>query len=213
MIILIFGDSITQGYWDEEGGWADRIKRFVMDTDIKRGYKGYHGVFNLGVDANFTKDVVKRFGSEVNARRFAGANASGDYGLIFAAGVNDALHIGKGFQSTPEEFLSELEDVYREAKQLTTRIAFINLLPIDENAKDQATASKDLFYTNGRIKLFNDVLEEFTKENNLTLINARGLFINNYELFSPDGTHPNSKGHESIYSVTIPIVKFWLYEQ
>lgn len=211
MVILIFGDSVTQGYWDEEGGWADRIKRYVMDADIKRDYKGYHGVFNLGIDANFTKDVAERFSSEVSARRFVGADANDDYGLIFAIGVNDTLHEGGGFQSNPEQYRKELENIKLKAKKLTSHIAFVNLLPIDENAKDQATGSEDLFYTNERIELFNDILEKFCNENKIILIDARKLFINNYELFSPDGTHPNSRGHKAIYSATLPIVNSWLY--
>jgi lysophospholipase L1-like esterase len=213
MVILIFGDSITQGYWDEEGGWADRIKRYVMDTDIKRGHKGYHGVFNLGIDANFTQDVVKRFDSEVNARRFAGADANSDYGIIFAIGVNDTLHKGSGYQSSPAQYLKELESLSQKAKELTSRIAFINLLPVDESVEDQATASEDLFYTNDRIELFNDVLKKFCKENRLTLVDARSLFLNNYGLFSPDGTHPNTEGHKAIYSQLLPILNTWLYKK
>lgn len=26
MRVLVFGDSITQGYWDTEGGWVKRIR-------------------------------------------------------------------------------------------------------------------------------------------------------------------------------------------
>jgi lysophospholipase L1-like esterase len=213
MIILIFGDSIAHGYWDEEGGWADRVKKRVMQTDIKRDYKGYHGVFNLGIDANFTQNVVERFSSEANTRRFAGADANSDYGVIIAIGVNDALHIGRGFQSSPERYASELEVLLEKAKGLKSRVAFVNLLPVNEGVEHRATGSDDSFYTNKRIELFNDVLEKFCKKNGLTLIDARSLFVDNYELFSPDGVHPSTKGHEAIHSLVQPILDSWLYEK
>jgi lysophospholipase L1-like esterase len=27
MIVLVFGDSIAQGYWDSEGGWVERLRK------------------------------------------------------------------------------------------------------------------------------------------------------------------------------------------
>lgn len=211
MVILIFGDSITQGYWDEQGGWADRAKKCVMKKDIARGYKGYHGVFNLGIDSNFTHNVVERFDHEVAARRFPGADANDDYGIIFATGINDTLHRGEEFQSSPSQYGRELDALYEKAKSVTSRIAFVNLLPVDENLENQATSSDERFYTNGRIELFNNVLEEFCEKNKLKLIDARSLFVNNYSLFSPDGTHPNTAGHDAIHSLVMPTIESWIY--
>jgi len=39
MIVFIFGDSITQGLWDSEGGWADRIKAFVQNEELSQVLK------------------------------------------------------------------------------------------------------------------------------------------------------------------------------
>ncbi len=210
MIIFIFGDSITQGYWDTEGGWADRIKRYVMAADIQRGYKSYHGVFNMGIDANFTHNVLDRLTAEVNTRRTPEADASSNYGVIFAVGVNDSLHKNDTFLSTPAQYGIELKLLLKKVNNLGSRIAFVNLLPIDESAKDQATASADLYFTNDRIRLFNDILEQFCTVNRLTLIDSRSRFVHNYSLFAPDGVHPNTRGHEAIYDSLMPTIKTWL---
>ncbi|HEY4963907.1 MAG TPA: SGNH/GDSL hydrolase family protein [Candidatus Saccharimonadales bacterium] len=212
MVIIIFGDSITQGYWDEKGGWADRIKKFVMDSDLKRGFKGYHGVFNLGIDANFTHHVIERFDDEIGVRKFPGADINSDYGVIFAIGVNDTLHKDSSFESTPERYGKELKILLQKARQLTTRIAFVNLLPVNEMQNNKDTSSDGRFYTNDRIKLFNGVLEGFCRDNKLTLIDVRSLFTSNYELLSSDGTHPTTRGHETIYSSVLPVIKSWLYK-
>ena len=211
MVILIFGDSITQGYWDEKGGWADRIKSSVMSSDIKQGFKGYHGIFNLGIDANFTHHVIDRFDDEVNARKFPGADINSDYGVVFAIGVNDALHKDDSFESTPEQYVKELNILLQKAKSLTTRIAFLNLLPVNEALTNRDQSVDGRFYTNDRIKLFNDVLESFCEDNELALIDVRSLFTN-YELLSSDGTHPTAQGHETIYSAVLPVINAWLYK-
>lgn len=28
MRVLVFGDSITQGFWDTEGGWVERLRKY-----------------------------------------------------------------------------------------------------------------------------------------------------------------------------------------
>lgn len=49
MRILIFGDSITYGAWDSEGGWADRLKRWAHQHYLANGTKLQ--VINLGIGA------------------------------------------------------------------------------------------------------------------------------------------------------------------
>ena len=72
MILFIFGDSITQGYWDDKGGWADRVKASVLAKDIANGFSTYHGVHNLGIDGNTTRQVIDRFEHETQARLWPG---------------------------------------------------------------------------------------------------------------------------------------------
>ncbi len=53
MQILIFGDSIAHGIWDNNGGWVARLRKFInsklMDDDF------YCLLYNLGVDGTAQK--------------------------------------------------------------------------------------------------------------------------------------------------------------
>jgi lysophospholipase L1-like esterase len=136
-----------------------------------------------------------------------------DYAIVFAIGINDTLHLNDDYESTPEKYNQELELLLYKTKQLTARIAFLNLLPVDEKLNNKDTTKDGRYYTNRRIELFNNVLEKFCIDNKLALINVRKLFTDNYALLSSDGTHPNTKGHEAIYTSVMPTIKSWLYEQ
>jgi lysophospholipase L1-like esterase len=49
MRLLIFGDSITYGAWDIEGGWAARLRKFLDGktlTDLFNSFE-FGGYFNI----------------------------------------------------------------------------------------------------------------------------------------------------------------------
>lgn len=211
MVINIFGDSIAQGFWDNEGGWVDRLRKHVMNKDAENGHAGYHGVFNLGIDANFTKDVVRRFNSEVTARRFEGADKNDDYVLVFSIGINDTFYASSGVVSTPERYLENLEELLSKSKQLTSRIVFLNLIPVDEENMNDELFDEGLYYTNERIELFNEVLETFCRDNRLTLVDIRDRFLKENGMYSFDGTHPSPKGHKEIFTAVLDVLTPWLY--
>jgi len=209
MILLIFGDSITQGYWDKEGGWADRVRASVLTKDIKNKFSTYHGVHNLGIDGNTTKQVVNRFGHESQARLWPNS----EYGIIFAVGTNDTVHTNQtDFLSTPEQYKAELTILLERARKLSDRIAFVNLCPVEESQTNPLPASSTgKCYTNDRIDLFNSVLKEFCDINNAVLIDVHEQFMKHDGLLA-DGLHPNTKGHQMIADMVLPTVSTWLYK-
>jgi len=114
MIVFIFGDIITQGLWDSEGGWADRIKAFVQNEELKSGIKNYHEVYNLDIDGNTTKNIIDRFEAETKVRFWPNE----EYAFIFAIGTNDTLHRNNQEpESTPESYKSELNKPVELAKK------------------------------------------------------------------------------------------------
>src|SRR5476651_375488 len=83
--ILIFGDSITWGAVDEDGGgWAQRIKQYVDKKTLTPGYAS--SVYVLGVSGDTTEDLLKRFNSEVQSRLDDESNLM----IVFAIGTNDS---------------------------------------------------------------------------------------------------------------------------
>ncbi len=208
MILLIFGDSITQGYWDKEGGWADRLRASVFARDIDESYAYYHGVHNLGVDGNITAQVLERFESESEARFWPNS----EYGVVFAIGVNDTVSYTDGRTiSSPSQYEQELSQLVHKARLFAKNIAFVNLCPVDESLTNPLPASTTgKCYTNARIDAFNDVLGSVAKSEGVTLVDVNSLFANKHDLLA-DGLHPNSAGHKIIYEAVMSEVKNWLF--
>jgi len=82
--ILVFGDSITYGNWDREGGWVQRLRKFLdkrnlTDPDF------YCLIYNLGISGNDTENLLKRFEFETEQRLKEGEETI----FIFAIGIND----------------------------------------------------------------------------------------------------------------------------
>jgi len=75
------GDSITFGFYDKEGGWIQRLRKFLddkllnelegLDKKILRKLKNpYFFVYNLGISGNTTENLLERFEFERISRNF-----------------------------------------------------------------------------------------------------------------------------------------------
>src|SRR5689334_22188081 len=113
MRVLIFGDSIVQGYWDSKGGWADRLKQHFNSKGLENiRNRNFTEIFNLGISGGGLTGLLERFDSEVIARKWPGE----DFVMVFSLGANDAMvdSDGKEF-STPEKFKKQLEELVAKA--------------------------------------------------------------------------------------------------
>jgi lysophospholipase L1-like esterase len=205
MITFIFGDSITEGLWDSKGGWADRIKAYVQAEEVKSGIKNYNEVYNLGVDGNTTKQLLERFEVETKARLWPDE----EYAFIFAIGTNDTLHRNNAeFESTPERYENELNQLTTLAQKYSSKIIFVDLLPVDESLTNPIkSSSTGKCYTNERISLFNQTLYNFCEGHSLLCIKINETFEQDYKNLLTDGIHPNDEGHELIANTIKPNLK------
>ena len=126
--ICIWGDSIAYGAWDEEGGWADRLRRFLHARTLASRFEEYYWVYNLGVPGETTDDLLKRFAPEHAARE--------PHIALFAVGINDSSHREKG--GTPrvpiERFRENISELLNQAKKGAEAVVCIGLTTIDEDA-------------------------------------------------------------------------------
>src|SRR3990172_5843344 len=130
MHILIFGDSITYGAWDSEGGWAGRLRAFLDRVQLEQRL-GYCLTYNLGVSGDTTRDVLNRFSPEAK-RRFEDEK---DLVIVFSIGSNDAEVINKTrLLLIPEkEFGKNINDLAKQAKKFSSKIIFTGLHNVDES--------------------------------------------------------------------------------
>jgi lysophospholipase L1-like esterase len=183
--ICIFGDSIAWGYYDPDGGgWADRLKNYYVasDKDVD--------VYNLGISGDHTGKLLKRLEAEIEARV--------PEIIIFAIGINDSklVHSEGKNGVIVEEFRSNLDEIMEIARKQTDKIIFVGLTDVDESKTDPIPWNLDRSYKDEYINQYEEVLENFCKENNVSFIKLAGL-IKKGELH--DGLHPNTSGHIKIF--------------
>jgi lysophospholipase L1-like esterase len=205
MRVLVFGDSITQGFWDTEGGWVARLRKHYDERQLKDLTNNDEPViFNLGISGDFTEGVIKRFENEFNARSWRWPNE--EFTFIFAIGINDTITIDGKEWSRPERYSSELYNLIELAKSKSNKILFIGLTPVDES-RANGRPGKPKMYNNERIILFDNALEKACQRNHVNYLKPyekiKAEMVNGNKLFD-DGLHPNNEGHELIFQLVQP---------
>lgn len=125
MRILFFGDSITQGFWDTDGGWVARIRKCYDKISVKDLDNNLQPeVFNLGISGNTTRDLKTRIKSETIVRTYKSSLPV----IVIAIGSNDCLiEDGKQWVSI-EEYRSNLLKIVDCVKPHAQSIVFERIL-------------------------------------------------------------------------------------
>lgn len=199
MRVLIFGDSITQGFWDIDGGWVNRIRKYYDQQMIDNTNNDPPTIFNLGVSGDSSDDVLARFESETKAR------AREELAFVIAVGVNDARTKAGVNYSDTNRYKQNLGEILKLARQHSSKILFVGLTPCVEERSNPVSWG-DTGYTNSRIKEFDNALREFCNENQVPFVEVFEPFAkaeSESELL-PDSLHPNDKGHQIIADLVKP---------
>ena len=198
MRVLVFGDSITQGYWDTDGGWVERLSKHydtLQVTDLKG--RDEPTFFNLGISADNSKSILDRIESETIARTRHGNLPI----VIIQVGVNDSSTDtlpGDESVSLPIQIYEQnLKNIIEKIKPLSSKIIFIGLSACDET-RTTPVSWGDFHYTNGAIKNYENKMKDIAVAYTCDFIPVFDAFIeelNNGKDFLPDGLHPNNDGH------------------
>jgi acyl-CoA thioesterase I len=187
MRILAFGDSITYGAGDSQGGWADRLKKEFHQAKLSE--EADHQLFNLGIGGDTSRGLLKRIDPEVQIR------TKWPVTVLIAIGVNDtrAIDTKDNYEVPLEEYKDNVLKIIQIAKKYTKKILIIGLTPVTHPELD----FKKYWYFNQRIEQYNEALKAIAQQESLPFV----------ELFSPmqaeniedyfikDGLHPNDKGY------------------
>lgn len=203
--VLIFGDSITQGMWDSKGGWAQRLIDDYFAEQMDNLDADVPVLFNLGVSADTTNELLARFEHETTARRRP------ELAFVFAIGTNDSRIDGKTPFSTPEQYAANLETLIAQAKQFVddSRILFVGLQPCDET-RTAPVSWRDVTYTNERLQLFDKILQEVCAEQNVQYAPIFEAYQKEQATKGDmliDGLHPDDAGHELMYRAIKPALE------
>lgn len=203
MRVLVFGDSITQGFWDETGGWVDKLRHYYDSRQLEDLENRHEPtIFNLGISADNSADLLKRVETETMARTRHAQSPT----VIIQIGVNDScVEDGKPQQSI-EQYKDNLHEISQKLSGLSSRAIFVGLSCCDE-PKTTPVFWGEYYYTNKRIKSYEQAMEDVANELKIPFIPVfeafSEAFANDSSLL-PDGLHPNQAGHKIIFDIVKP---------
>lgn len=201
MNILFFGDSITWGAWDEEGGWVARIKRSVDQKIISTNFNYYNDIYNVGISGDSSTDLLERFEFETNSR----IDTSQDTAFVIAIGTNDAMFDTEKevYRTSPQKFKNNILGIITKAKKYNGKIIFVGVFPVDDNALIPSSWPQNEVYKNKYMFEYNEILKEICAIQNIEFIDLFKIFSEQKykKLLSIDGLHPNNEGHKQISEV------------
>jgi lysophospholipase L1-like esterase len=212
MRVLLFGDSITFGAWDSQGGWADRLKRFynaeyqrVVETDNPNP----HQILNLGIGGDTSRNLLARFEHEYKAR----ASANWPPVFVIAVGVNDTkVPRGGGANLVPiDEYRANMRAIVQLAKKYSDKILLVGLFPL----RDEELPFKDVVFRQDTVEQYDAVIDEVSKEFSVPKVEVLQVIAAQHDyksLFFADGLHPNDAGHGRIYDLIKPAVELLIRE-
>lgn len=193
--ILFFGDSITYGAWDTQGGYVERLKAKAHQQTVQSGGEQKIQVVNLGLGGDSSTKILARLEPEIQARQ----SSSWPLILVFSFGTNDERQ-SQGKVETPKtQFESNISAMITIAQKVTQTILFIGASPL---AKSEVVF-KDKNYSNSRIDEYNALTKKISTAANIPFVSLKDAFKNatDQKLFAYDNIHPNDAGHALIASV------------
>jgi len=196
--IAVLGDSITNGYYDEEGlGWIARLS-ILLNKDEPNSY-----IFcNHAVGGDRIYDVKYRLFSSVE--RYASS-------LIIAVGVNDTYVYVKR-DAPPVLYMGLREEIWNDvlafAKKLVPQVFVFGILPVDE-ARVPARVSnygEEKFFRNDYIVDYNERIKGWCEHHDVPHINFHQRFLDTGHVrLLADDVHPNAEGMQ--------LLAQWAYEE
>lgn len=198
MQTFVFGDSISYGMWDEEGGWVSRLKKYYDSrTILSRDLASYNSVIGLGVSGNTTEDLLNRIEKEIEVR----LDGTRPVVMLFQIGINDTDPI-IGLQE--EKFRSNLILLVDKAKNYADISAFLGILPLSEENIDPFTEMRESQKKDTLALKYNKILKEVCKRASMDFIDLREKFTSqglDFNSFLFDHVHPNKEGHDMIFHI------------
>lgn len=201
MRVLVFGDSITQGYWDTEGGWVDRLRKHYDELQVQDFDKDQPTIFNLGISADTSRNVLARAEAEIKARTRHNIPPI----AIVQIGVNDSCAEPGGNMVPIDEYKTNLEKIIEALQSISSKLIFVGLSACDET-KTTPVSWGEYHYTNKNIKSYEDQMKVVADTARIPFVPVFDEFtkaMQGRELLA-DGLHPNNEGHKVIFDIVRP---------
>lgn len=195
--IVVLGDSIAYGKWDEQGGWVQRLRSYIDKAFNIEQNKNLQ-VYNLGIPGEVTTRLIERAQKELSDR-IKLADTGKNNLVIVAVGINDTNNDNwmTGKKTTPGDFKNNIKDIVSTINLIECKPIILGLTPIDEKKYSERFPNR---LENKIIKEYDQYLSEVSKSIEVPYIALfDALITQTYTSTLIDGIHPNSNGHEMIF--------------
>lgn len=205
MITIFFGDSITQGFWAINGGWVDRIRKHfdsIALQDLKNNIQPE--IYNLGVDGDTTKGLLRRIENETKTRKWSGDQLT----VAISIGINDYIskYDAKGIDAA--EYRDNLEKIISILTPIADNIILVGDPSCDES-RTLPVFWGDFYYSNKAIEQSEQIRADIAKIHGLKFIPIFEKFkikMDAGENLLVDGLHPNDAGHQFIAELVLSAI-------
>jgi lysophospholipase L1-like esterase len=190
--IFIFGDSLAYGAWDPEGGWVERLRRWLFGR-TQGDYNLGTFLYNLSIVGETTADLRKRFTPEFGAREH------GDI-IVFAVGINDTQFVHGRPIATPADVGAHVRALMQRARTWASLVAWVGLTPVDEARTTPLAWMPNRAYRNATIAEFDTAITATAADEAIHDIDLFHTWTADraYPQLWRDGIHPNAAGHARI---------------
>jgi lysophospholipase L1-like esterase len=204
MRVLVFGDSITQGFFAETAGWVQRLFNYYSAKILEDVSRGWIEIFNLGISGDRTNWLLERLEPEIYARISHWPNE--EVILVFAIGINDTAFDGNRERSNVAKYQNSVNELITMSKNFTSKVLLVGLTACEEEVVNNRTY-KSKHLSNERIEAFEKVLGAIADDNQVSHVPIFNTFKTNLdarEKLLADGIHPNDAGHQLIFELVLP---------
>ena len=196
-VICVFGDSILWGWGlPSRVGWVNLFRSYIEEkSDFTIN------LYDLGIDADTSEDVLRRFDIESAARK-------PDI-VIISIGVNDsAYRKTKDYPiATVDVFEKNIYSLIKKARKFTKEIIFVGLCLGDEQLTMPLPASKTgKCFNKENVRVYNDIIKKCCYNENVLFVDvidklADGDFC--------EGLHPSVSGHKKVFKEVKNKINLW----
>ncbi len=196
-IICVFGDSVLWGWGlPFRIGWVNLFRNYIEEkSDFKMQ------LYDLGIEADTTEGVLKRFEVETVARK--------PDMIIFAIGINDSAYrrIKDYPIATKDIFEKNIYSLVKKARKFTKEIAFVGLCLGDERLTMPLPASTTgKCFTKENTRIYNEIIKKVCKKEKILFVDILNKLMDNDFC---DGLHPNISGQEKIFREVKEKINLW----
>lgn len=196
MQVFAFGHSITQGFWDTEGGWVQRLRKFLDQKSLAEPEKYWFNVYNLGVSGNDSGQLLERFEDEIERR----ISEDSETVIILQIGANDIQYLAEEdrIKVLEEEFRSNLGELIEKARTYTDRIVFVG--ETYTTIEGPIPWAEDKHLDDERLGRYVEIQREVCETEDIPYVDLRELRDKKeWSEMLEDGSHPDNEGHQLIY--------------